>query len=452
MADTTEQQILGFNPEIQDLSRQRKIAEMLMASGMQQPQGQMVSGHYVAPSWAQQLNPLVNAAIGSASSNALDEKQLKLAEALRGKQQEVIDQFTNAATPQEQLKAASSQYAPSWLQAAGADLLKNQKVGENETINRMNFATGKYEPILTGGAKLPPRMKEAALTYGLSNDPKEWTAEQQRLVANYIPPAERIGLSMRGAELADQGIGGYGGVGGGAPRPATIGQGSPILARPNVSLAPNAPAYAQGAMTMKPPAAGANPYEDFNKSIVPPAGLPPKDQRKWYAEANSPLTGEAAKQVTGAINAIGAIDDYRKLVDEAARTGIVSPTQRAKLEAARNTMNLYGKEAYNLGVLNGPDLGLMNSLTVDFNSPKSLLLGKETLDSLISKQRNVMGATVQNVYGTQQKKIPTYVIDKLKPTQTEITPAQAGNIEKPSNIDDSTWNYMTPAEKALFRK
>lgn len=447
MADTTEQQILGFNPEIQDLSRQRKIAEMLMASGMQQPQGQMISGHYVAPSWTQQLNPLFNAAIGSASANALDEKQLKLADALRGKQQEVIDQFANATTPQEQLKAASSQYAPSWLQAAGADLLKTQKVGEGENLSRLNFGTNKYETILSGGAKLPPRMKEASLTYGLSNDPKEWTADQQKLVANYIPPAERIGLNMRGAELADQGIGGYGGGGGAAaPRPAmpTIGQGSPILAKPGMPTA-------QGGAVI--PVVATNPYEDFNKSIVPPAGLPPRDQRKWMAEANSPLTGEAAKQVTGAINTISAIDDYRNLVSEATRSGIVSPEQRAKLGAARNTMNLNAKEAYNLGVLNGDDFKLINSLTGDINNPKSLLLSKETLDKLIEKQRNTMGATVQNVYGTQQKKIPEYVIKKLNPVvATPITETQAGKIERPSMIDETTWGFMTPQEKALFKR
>lgn len=63
-----------------------------------------------------------------------------------------------------------------------------------------------------------------------------------------------------------------------------------------------------------------------------------------------------------------------------------------------------------------------------------------------------MGNTVQNVYGTQQKKIPEYVINKLKPAKTEITPAQAGKIERPSIIDETTWSYMTDSEKALFRK
>ena len=47
MALTAEQQALDFNPELQDVSRQRKLADLLMAQGMQQPQGQMISGHYV---------------------------------------------------------------------------------------------------------------------------------------------------------------------------------------------------------------------------------------------------------------------------------------------------------------------------------------------------------------------------------------------------------------------
>ena len=444
MADTTEQQILGFNPEIQDLSRQRKIAEMLMASGMQQPQGQMISGHYVAPSWAQQLNPLFNAAVGSASANSLDEKQLKLAEALRGKQQEVINEFANATTPQEQLKAASSQYAPSWLQAAGADLLKTQKVGEGENLSRMNFGTGKYDTILSGGAKLPPRMKEAALTYNLPMNPSEWTPEQQKMVANYIPPAERIGLNMRGAELADQGIGGYGGGGGGAgaPRPAmpTIGQGSPILAKPGMPTAM--------------PATTANPYEDFNKSIVPPAGLPPRDARKWAAEANNPLVGDASKQVRGGLDTIDAIDNYRNILKDYSKLSSLSPEQRTNLQSAYYSMTLKAKNANDLGVLNGKDQQILESLTPNPNDIKSLLVSNKVLDEQALKQRNLIGKYTLNAYGEQQKKIPEYVINKIKPVQEApvTTEAQAGKIERPSMIDETTWGFMTPQEKALFKR
>jgi hypothetical protein len=83
MALTPEQQALDFNPELQDVSRQRKLADLLMSQGMQQPQGQMISGHYVAPSWTQQLNPLANIVAGQTIGERADVQQTKLAEALR---------------------------------------------------------------------------------------------------------------------------------------------------------------------------------------------------------------------------------------------------------------------------------------------------------------------------------------------------------------------------------
>jgi len=85
MALTAEQQALDFNPELQDVSRQRKLAELLMAQGMQQPQGQMISGYYVAPSWTQQLNPIANILAGQAVGERADTKQAQMAELLRVK-------------------------------------------------------------------------------------------------------------------------------------------------------------------------------------------------------------------------------------------------------------------------------------------------------------------------------------------------------------------------------
>jgi hypothetical protein len=83
MALTPEQEALDYNPELQGLSRERKLAELLMAKGMQQPQGQMISGYYVAPSWSQQLNPMANVLAGEAISGRADTKQTEYAAALR---------------------------------------------------------------------------------------------------------------------------------------------------------------------------------------------------------------------------------------------------------------------------------------------------------------------------------------------------------------------------------
>jgi hypothetical protein len=158
---TAEEQALTFNPELQDVSRQRKLAELLMAQGMQQPQGQMISGRYVAPSFTQQLNPLANILAGQAIGERADTKQQDLATALRGKQQQVMQAWSQAKTPQEKFAIGTSEYAPPQLKAASYEMLKPQKLGEGETISQMNLGTGAYEPMAQGGIKVDPDTRRA---------------------------------------------------------------------------------------------------------------------------------------------------------------------------------------------------------------------------------------------------------------------------------------------------
>jgi hypothetical protein len=73
-------------PEIfaqqQALNRQQQMAQMLMQQN-QQPQGQMISGRYVAPSWAQQLQPVANMLAGAYIGKQNDTKAAALADQLR---------------------------------------------------------------------------------------------------------------------------------------------------------------------------------------------------------------------------------------------------------------------------------------------------------------------------------------------------------------------------------
>ena len=94
------------------LERQKKIADLLMQKGQEQPQGQMVSGHYVAPSWAQQINPLVNSYVGSNLASQNEAKTADLAKLLRGQNvTEAEDILSSLKTnPQQALtKAIGSQ-------------------------------------------------------------------------------------------------------------------------------------------------------------------------------------------------------------------------------------------------------------------------------------------------------------------------------------------------------
>jgi hypothetical protein len=68
----------AIDPEMQALQRQKQMAAALMNQMGQQPQGQMVSGHYVPASWTQNLAALVNPMVGSYMATEADKRAIEL--------------------------------------------------------------------------------------------------------------------------------------------------------------------------------------------------------------------------------------------------------------------------------------------------------------------------------------------------------------------------------------
>ena len=97
----------------QALNRQQQLASMLMQNN-QQPQGQMISGHYVAPSFFQNLQPVANMLTGAYLQNKGDTKAAQLAEQLRqGRQQEqqgIMEALNTGDTKKALSLATASQY------------------------------------------------------------------------------------------------------------------------------------------------------------------------------------------------------------------------------------------------------------------------------------------------------------------------------------------------------
>jgi len=73
-----EQQI-----EQQQIARQQRMAELLMQQGQQTPQGQMVSGRYVAPNFFQYAAPLLQGYLGKKELGKVEDRQLDMAKRLR---------------------------------------------------------------------------------------------------------------------------------------------------------------------------------------------------------------------------------------------------------------------------------------------------------------------------------------------------------------------------------
>ena len=76
---TTASPTMSVDPDSQALQRQKQYAAMLLQQN-QQPQGQMVGGHFVAPSWTQQLNSALNPLVGAYMMNRADTEQLAVNE------------------------------------------------------------------------------------------------------------------------------------------------------------------------------------------------------------------------------------------------------------------------------------------------------------------------------------------------------------------------------------
>jgi hypothetical protein len=91
----------------QAITRQQRLATMLMQNTAQ-PQGQMISGRYVAPSFFQNITPLVNAYFGKELQEKGDTQQLQLAEAIRKRGSEDLQAMFKEykGTPDQQVPQA----------------------------------------------------------------------------------------------------------------------------------------------------------------------------------------------------------------------------------------------------------------------------------------------------------------------------------------------------------
>lgn len=110
----------------QQINRQQKMAEMLMGQN-QQPQGQMVSGRYVAPSFFQNLQPIANMLTGAYLAKQGDTKQQALAEAIRTRNATELKDILGKQFGSADYKPAVP-YPTKPVISEGSDMEDNQKV------------------------------------------------------------------------------------------------------------------------------------------------------------------------------------------------------------------------------------------------------------------------------------------------------------------------------------
>jgi hypothetical protein len=110
------------------------------------------------------------------------------------------------------------------------------------------------------------------------------------------------------------------------------------------------------------------------------------------------------KQLNGVNNLRDAIGRYQQQLDEFGTLGLVSPSARAKMGTLYNNMMLFAKEAYNLGVLNGPDYQIMTDMLTDPRSMKGLIISRDDMKSQTNLLDSVMQKVGENV--SQRRPVP----------------------------------------------
>jgi hypothetical protein len=110
----------------------------------------------------------------------------------------------------------------------------------------------------------------------------------------------------------------------------------------------------------------------------------------------------ATKQLTGIENLQSAIGDYRARLKTWSPLDAADPKKRADMTTTYNNMMLQAKEAYGLGVLNGPDYKILTDTVADPTSAKGLIYGAAgALDPQAAALDRLMGNMKQTIKSTQ---------------------------------------------------
>ena len=229
-----------IDPESQALQRQKQYAAALLQQN-QQPQGQMISGRYVAPSFTQQLNSALSPILGAYMLNQADTKQAQLAEALREQGEKDLMAYGQAVTgkaatpdlvPEGQTlrddqgnltlgsQMGTAEVKPNFSQGLSilrkskdpenrqlakmlmADQLKTQKLGEGESLVRQN-PDGSYVTVGQGAAKFRAPIQVDTGTTIEFRDPTDPTKVLQVVPKAQMPQAGQVVEREDGTYLVD---------------------------------------------------------------------------------------------------------------------------------------------------------------------------------------------------------------------------------------------------------
>jgi hypothetical protein len=141
-----------------------------------------------------------------------------------------------------------------------------------------------------------------------------------------------------------------------------------------------------------------------------------------------PLPEGLNKQVTGAVNLTDAIADYQQKIKGFGIKEFANPNKRAEMGNAYNNMMLQAKEAYNLGVLNGPDYAILQKVVRDPTNVSSLAFANDSLSRQADSLRDTAKSIVRNAYMSQGREVPADIMSKF--TKPEVPKTEKQSVQE----------------------
>jgi hypothetical protein len=421
-------------PEIalqqQGLTRQQEMAKMLLAQGAQQnagPSGQMVSGHYVPNSFFQNLQGPVNQMLGAYLGKQADTKATELAQKLRAQEMSDLQNYQTMTSGRPQLPSEELA-GPAYNGVVPK--IDYPAIQANPQAANL-FAASSYSPALRamGMKKLTegPKWNEVSKYNEKTGNTETYVYDQNssnpESTMRYVSTSKPALTPHEVLTLNDSGIG-TGRFGGAPTAGGTV---APVVGggQANATIKPVS-------ATNAPENALVNTY-GYDPFKAPPMPAMPSGSaaRSWKADIYKPLEGTPANTVTGATTYVDALGKYHDYVNGLSAKDLANPQVRTKLTSLYAQVKLTGKEANNLGVLNGGDERILEEVVPNYSN---ILVTKNTVKKILDEQKEFGSSKIVATYRTAQKPVPEnmrkYVVVPKVEEPTTGTPKQTGATAK----------------------
>jgi hypothetical protein len=134
----------------------------------------------------------------------------------------------------------------------------------------------------------------------------------------------------------------------------------------------------------------------------PTPGSPGLEREPGFPEAQP---NEAQmKQKIGIDNLGVAVDEYIKVLPTFSAVDMLNPNERARVGMVYNNMMLQAKEAYNLGVLNGPDFSILQKVVTNPMTLTGAVTSNKAMENQATELKRIMSKMSGNVTAYAEQK------------------------------------------------